>query len=105
MASKPILLTQFHIGYATTYVWDSLLAPSCEFGVCIRRIPCRVKMVLFNMQQNKGSGIGTFSTAFCHEVVTSMVTGNTHIMSKAYYKCTCPHSNPMDIPRAIAASL
>lgn len=43
-----------NIVYAPAYVWDLLLALSCQgFGVCIRRIPCRVKMVLFNMQQNK----------------------------------------------------
>lgn len=94
--------------YAPTYVWNSLLAPSCQgSGVCIRRIPGRMKMVLFNMQQNKGSGVGTTSTAFCHEIVTSIVTNNTQIilMSKAYCKCTCPHSYPMGIPRAVAASL
>lgn len=76
--------------------------PNGVNGFCIRRIPHGVKMVLFNMQQNKGSRVDISSNS-CHETVTSTVT-LIILMSKAYCKrqfhVVIPH-----FPRAAAAGL
>lgn len=61
-------------------------------GICSRRIPNRVKMVLFHMQQNgqqswaiyvcinieMSIAIAISSIDVCHETVTSPGTSNTH---------------------------
>lgn len=46
--------------------------------VSVRRIPNRVEMILFNMQQNKGGRVVISSIAVCHKTVTSTVPSNTH---------------------------
>lgn len=45
------------------YFWNSYAAlphPTGVNGVYSRRIPRRVNMVLFHMQQNKGSRVGVY---------------------------------------------
>lgn len=64
----------------------------------IIRIPTRVKIVLFNMQQNKGSGVGTSSTAVCHEAVTSIVgvtlITNFKLIIKVLFHTVIPQTFP-----------
>jgi hypothetical protein len=55
-------------------------------------------MVLFNMQQNKGKGFDTSSTAVCHEAVTSIIGILLIILMSKAYKGVFPHTNPTDIP-------